>query len=61
MIYKKGYTVSTFSEKSGINRTTLYYLFNGRTKKLRGDTCYKIADVLKIPYEEAVRITTEGL
>lgn len=53
-IYKKGFTIREFSEKSGINRTTFYKIFCGQTRDVRPDTIYKISECLNEPYEKIV-------
>lgn len=50
-IYKKGYTLYSFADEVGINRSTLNSIFK-HENKTRGDTIYLIAKGLNISYEK---------
>ena len=57
-IYKKGFNMYSFQKHSGISRETLYKLFEGKTKRLRGETINVISRALNIDFEEMERLCT---
>ena len=50
-IYKRGFTIERFCLESDITKDTMYNIFKGKTKKVRGSTIYLMAQTLGLPYE----------
>lgn len=61
LIYKKGYTINEFCMKCGVNRATLYKIFDGKTQSPIPRTVYLISKKLNEPYEVVYALCTEGL
>lgn len=55
-IYKKGYTITSFCKKTGVDKSTLYKFFEGRTKRFNGYTISQLAKALGKEYEEMLEI-----
>lgn len=53
-IYKRGYNITGFCGKCGIDPSVIYHYFSGRKKSLDGSTIYTLATNLNIPYEEVL-------
>ena len=53
-IYKKGYTIKSFSDLCGLNRNTFNQIFKG--SKPRGDTVYIISNQLGLSYERIIKL-----
>ena len=55
-IYKRGYTITGFSKKCGIDHSTIYQYIQGRKKSMHGSTINIIAENLGMPYEEVKKL-----
>ena len=54
-IYKKGFTISSFASRVGVDRWTLGNIFKNKSMP-RGDTINLIANGLEMPYEKVSRL-----
>lgn len=58
-IYKRGYTIESFADVSGVSSVGLHIILRGKYKTVKGYTIYNIAKGLDMTYEEVEELINE--